>query len=90
MLETSFYLYTALLLVELMLAIASRRDCLKTGPEACWQVDTFSGHLIGAQPPQNNMIQAFSVVGWHRVGYAKCKPPIGLPETIPVLPRLKN
>ena len=31
-------------------------DCLKTGPEACWQVDTFSGHLTGAQPPQNNMI----------------------------------
>src|SRR4029450_7012110 len=34
----------------------SKRDCLKTGPEACWQVDTFSGHLTGAQPPQNNMI----------------------------------
>ena len=32
------------------------RDCLKTGPEACWQVDTFSGHLTGAQSPQNNMI----------------------------------
>ena len=32
------------------------RDCLKTGPEACWQVDTFSGHLTGAQLPQNNMI----------------------------------
>src|SRR6266446_3450789 len=31
-------------------------DCLKTGPEACWQVDTFSGHLAGAQSPQNNMI----------------------------------
>ena len=31
-------------------------DCLKTGPEACWQVDTFSGHLTGAQSPQNNMI----------------------------------
>jgi len=31
-------------------------DCLKTGPEACWQVDTFSGHLIGAQSPQNNII----------------------------------
>src|SRR5216683_2777732 len=31
-------------------------DCLKTGPEACWQVDTFSGHLTGTQPPQNNMI----------------------------------
>ena len=33
-----------------------RGDCLKTGSEACWQVDTFSGHLTGAQPPQNNMI----------------------------------
>ena len=32
------------------------RDCLKTDPEACWQVDTFSGHLTGAQSPQNNMI----------------------------------
>ena len=32
------------------------RDCLKTGPEACWQVDTFSGHLTGAQSPQSNMI----------------------------------
>ena len=32
------------------------RDCLKTGPEACWQVDTFSGHLTGAQSPQNNRI----------------------------------
>ena len=31
-------------------------DCLKTGPEACWQVDTFSGQLTGAQSPQNNMI----------------------------------
>jgi len=31
-------------------------DCLKTGSEACWQVDTFSGQLTGAQPPQNNMI----------------------------------
>ena len=31
-------------------------DCLKTGPEACWQVDTFSGHLTGAQSPQSNMI----------------------------------
>ena len=31
-------------------------DCLKTGPEACWQVDTFSGHLTGAQSPQNSMI----------------------------------
>jgi hypothetical protein len=31
-------------------------DCLKTGPEACWQVDTFSEHLTGAQSPQNNMI----------------------------------
>jgi hypothetical protein len=36
--------------------LAIQRDCLKTGPEACWQVDTFSGHLTGAQPPQNNMI----------------------------------
>ena len=26
-------------------------DRLKTGPEACWQVDTFSGHLTGAQTP---------------------------------------
>src|SRR5437588_6428416 len=32
------------------------RDCLKTSPEACLQVDTFSGHLTGAQSPQNNMI----------------------------------
>src|SRR6516225_744099 len=24
------------------------RDCLKIGPKACWQVDTFSGHLTGA------------------------------------------
>ena len=32
------------------------RDCLKTGPEACWQVDTFSGHLTGARPPYNNII----------------------------------
>ena len=31
-------------------------DRLKTDPEACWQVDTFSGHLTGVQPPQNNMI----------------------------------
>jgi hypothetical protein len=34
----------------------TKRDCLKTGPEACWQVDTFSGHLTGAQSPQSNMI----------------------------------
>ena len=27
------------------------RDRLKTGPEACWQVDTFSGHLTGTQTP---------------------------------------
>jgi len=34
------------------LTIGSKdRDCLKTGPEACWQVDTFSGHLTGAQLP---------------------------------------
>ena len=26
-------------------------DCLKTDPEACWQVDTFSGHLTGTQTP---------------------------------------
>jgi len=26
-------------------------DRLKTGPEACWQVDTFSGHLTGTQTP---------------------------------------
>src|SRR5437870_7775995 len=32
--------------------IGINRDCLKTGPEACWQVDTFSGHLTGAQSPQ--------------------------------------
>jgi putative ABC transport system substrate-binding protein len=32
------------------------RDCLKTGPEACWQVDTFSGHLTGARSPYNNII----------------------------------
>src|SRR5262249_50178226 len=32
------------------------RDCLKTGLEACWQVDTFSRHLAGAQLPQDNMI----------------------------------
>jgi len=31
-------------------------DCLKTGLEACWQVDTFSRHLAGAQLPQDNMI----------------------------------
>ena len=31
-------------------------DCLKTGPEACWQVDTFSGHLTGARSPYNNII----------------------------------
>src|SRR5262245_25977694 len=31
-------------------------DRLKTDPEACWQVDTFSGHLTGVQSPQNNMI----------------------------------
>src|SRR5262245_58221766 len=32
------------------------RDCLKTGPGACWQVDTFSGHLTGARSPYNNII----------------------------------
>ena len=31
-------------------------DRLKTGPKACWQVDTFSGHLTDAQSPQNNII----------------------------------
>src|SRR2546422_6520721 len=41
---------------RLIKAVKKRGDCLKTGPEACWQVDTFSGHLTGAQSPQNNMI----------------------------------
>src|SRR5882672_9144280 len=36
--------------------LSPKGDCLKTSLEACWQVDTFAGHLAGAQLPQNNMI----------------------------------
>jgi hypothetical protein len=41
---------------EALNVIYERRDCLKTAPEAWWQVDTFSGHLTGAQSPYNNII----------------------------------
>ena len=42
--------------IEALGTLEKLGDCLKTGPEACWQVDTFPGHLTGAQAPQNNMI----------------------------------
>jgi len=42
----------------------------------------FQGSSQALSHRKTTWLQAFSVVGWHRADCAKCKPPIGLPETI--------